>query len=59
MYAMHVFPYPHEQYITYKYQYQVPHNDLRDITAELLSKVCNDVAIGPSLQSLSGEVITP
>ena len=35
------------------------HNDLRDITAELLSKVCNDVAIEPPLQSLSGEVITP
>ena len=34
------------------------HNDLRDITAELLSKVCNDVAIEPPLQSLSGEVIT-
>ena len=35
------------------------HNDLLDITAELLSKVCNDVAIEPPLQSLSGEVITP
>ena len=32
---------------------------MRDITAELLSKVCNDVAIKPPLQSLSGEVITP
>ena len=37
----------------------VRHNDLRGITAELLSKVCNDVAIEPPLQSLSGEVITP
>ena len=37
----------------------VRHNDLRDIAAELLSKVCNDVAIEPPLQSLSGEVITP
>ena len=37
----------------------VRHNDLRDITAELLSKVCNEVAIEPHLQSLSGEVITP
>ena len=36
----------------------VRHNDLRDITAELLSKVCNDVAIEPPLQSLSGEVNT-
>ena len=37
----------------------VRHNDLFDITAELLSEVCNDVAIEPPLQSLSGEVITP
>ncbi|XP_065903199.1 tetraspanin-6-like [Dysidea avara] len=37
----------------------VRHNDLRDIRAELLSKVCNDVSIEPPLQSLSGEVITP
>ena len=37
----------------------VRHNDLCDITAELLSKVCNDIAIEPPLQSLSGEVITP
>ena len=36
----------------------VRHNDLRDITAQLLSKVCNDVAIEPPLQSLSGEVIS-
>ena len=34
------------------------HNDLRDITVELLSRVCNDIAIKPPLQSLSGEVIT-
>ena len=38
----------------------VCHIDSRDITAELLSKVCNDVSIKlPLLQSLSGEVITP
>jgi len=37
----------------------VCHNDLRDITAELLSNVCNDFAIGPPLQPLSGEVLTP
>ena len=35
------------------------HNNLRDITVELLSKVCNDVAIEPPLQNLSGEAITP
>jgi len=33
----------------------VRHNELRDITAELLSKVCKDVAIEPPLQPLSGE----
>jgi len=37
----------------------VRRNDLRDITAELLSTVCNDVAIEPPLQPLSGEVLTP
>ena len=37
----------------------VRHNDLCDITAEMLSKVCCDVDIEPPLQSLSGEVITP
>ena len=35
------------------------HNDLRDITAGLLSRVCSDVATEPPLQILSGEVITP
>ena len=37
----------------------VRHNDLCDIIAESLSKVCNDIAIEPPLQSLSGEVINP
>ena len=31
------------------------HNELRDLTADLLSQVCKDVAIEPSLESLSGE----
>jgi len=35
------------------------HNKLRDITAQLLSKVCNDVSIEPPLQPLSGERLTP
>jgi len=35
------------------------HNNLHDITAELLSTVYNDVAIEPPLQPLSGEVFTP
>jgi len=33
--------------------------DLHHITAELLSNVCNDIAIKPPLQLLSGEVFTP
>ena len=37
----------------------VHHNDLHDTTAEMLFKVCCDVAVEPPLQSLSGEVITP
>ena len=35
------------------------HNELRYITAGLLSRMCSDVATGPPLQLLSGEVITP
>ena len=31
--------------------------DLRDITAELLSTVCNNVTIHPPLQPLSGEFL--
>jgi len=34
------------------------HNELRDITAELLAKVCSDVAIESPLQSLSGKRLT-
>ena len=37
----------------------VHHNDLHDITAELLPKVCCDVATEPPLQPLSSETITP
>ena len=36
----------------------VRHNDLRDITAGLLSRVCSDVATEPHLQPLNDEVIT-
>jgi len=35
------------------------HNDLWDITAEFLSKVCSEIAIELPLQLLSGEIITP
>ena len=31
------------------------HNEVRDLTAELLNVVCNDVSIEPSLTPLSGE----
>ena len=37
----------------------IRHNDLRNITAEWLSKVCYDVAIEPPLQPLTGESIEP
>ena len=37
----------------------VRHNELRDVTAELLSTVCNNVAIEPPLQPLSGESLIP
>ena len=33
----------------------IRHNEVRDLTAELLSEVCNDVAIEPALTPLSGE----
>ena len=33
----------------------IRHNDLRDLTAEALTEVCNDVCIEPNLQPLSGE----
>ena len=37
----------------------VRHNEIRDLTAEWLNKVCYDVATEPPLQSLSGEAIVP
>ena len=33
----------------------IRHNDLRDLTANMLSKVCKDVEIGPKLTPLTGE----
>ena len=33
----------------------IRHNDIRDFTAEMLSEICNDVAIEPILIPLSGE----
>jgi len=37
----------------------IRHNDIRNITAEWLSKVCYDVAIESPLQPLTGESIEP
>ena len=37
----------------------VRYNEIRDVTAEWLNKVCYDVAIEPPLQHLSGETIVP
>ena len=36
----------------------VCHNDLRDFTANLLTKVCPNVCIEPPLQALTGELLS-
>ena len=33
------------------------HNELRDLTAEMLSEVCKDVALEPKLIPLTGETL--
>ena len=35
------------------------HNELRDLEAEMLKMVCNDIQIEPVLQEINGEVLTP
>ena len=35
----------------------IRHNEVRDITADLISEVCSDVAIEPRLDPLSGECL--
>ena len=35
----------------------IRHNDIRDLTARLLSEVCHDVQVEPHLQPLTGEVL--
>ena len=35
------------------------HNELRDLEAEMLKMVCNDVQIEPVLQEINGKVLTP
>ena len=34
------------------------HNELRDLEAEMLKMVCNDVEVEPVLQEITGEVLT-
>ena len=36
----------------------IRHNEIRDVTATLLSEVCHDVGTEPHLQSLEGETFT-
>jgi len=36
----------------------IRHNDIQDLTADLLSEVCRDVSIELSLQPLTGESLT-
>ena len=33
------------------------HNEVRDLTASMLSEVCSNVSIEPALQELSGETL--
>ena len=36
----------------------IRHNELRDLTASLLTEVCNDVCVEPTLQPITTEVMT-
>ena len=36
----------------------IRNNEIRDLTANLLTEVCNDVCIEPDLQSIDGETFT-
>ena len=36
----------------------IRHNEIRDLTANLLTEICNDVCIEPDLQPIEGEVLT-
>ena len=36
----------------------IRHNEIRDVTASLLTEVCHDVMIEPNLQPLTGEALT-
>ena len=36
----------------------IRHNEVRDLTANLWTKVCHDVRVEPSLQPITGEVLS-
>ena len=36
----------------------IRHNEIRDVTADLLSEVCHNVGIEPSLQPVTGEILS-
>ena len=36
----------------------IRHNEIRDITANLLSEVCSDVRVEPDLQEVTAEVLS-
>ena len=36
----------------------IPHNEVRDLTANLLTEVCHDVCVEPRLQPLTGETLS-
>ena len=36
----------------------IRHNEIRDLTANLLTEICHDVCIEPDLQPITGEVLT-
>ena len=38
-------------------QLNVRHNEIRDITANLLTEVCHDVQVEPDLQEVTSEVL--
>ena len=36
----------------------IRHNEVRDLTAKLMSEVCHDVCIEPTLQPITGEALS-
>ena len=48
----HAFSCPHGCFFSI-----IRHNDIRDLTARLLSEVCHDVQVEPHLQPLTSEVL--